>query len=83
MTVLALGLAVGGLLLIRAWVRDGHLPRGRRRALLFAFALLGLVYFPSTIFILSPTGAEGARRSWAFTWIGLSHAGRPGSGMAA
>jgi len=70
-TVLALGLAVGGLLLIRARVRDGSLPRGRRRALLSAFVLLGLVYFPSTLFILSPNGAEGARRSWAFTWIGL------------
>ena len=72
LTVFALGLAVGGLLLIRARVRDGYLPQGRRRALLCAFALLGLVYFPSTIFILSPSGAEGARRSWAFTWIGLS-----------
>jgi hypothetical protein len=71
-TVFALFLAVGGLLLIRAWVRNGRLPRGRRRALLCAFALLGLVYFPSTIFILSSAGAEGARRSWAFTWIGLS-----------
>ena len=65
-------LAVGGLLLIRARIRDGRLPRGRRRALLSAFAFLGLVYFPSTVFILSPSGAEGARRSWAFTWIGLS-----------
>ena len=53
-TVFALGLAVGGLLLIRARIKDGRLPPGRRRALLFAFALLGLVYFPSTIFILSP-----------------------------
>jgi hypothetical protein len=69
--VFALGLGVGGLLLIRARIQGGHLRRGRRRALLFAFALLGLVYFPSTIFILSPSGAEGARRSWAFTWIGL------------
>jgi hypothetical protein len=69
--VFALGLAVGGLLLIRAWIWDGHLPRSRRRASLIAFAFFGLVYFPSTIFILSPNGAEGARRSWAFTWIGL------------
>jgi hypothetical protein len=69
--VLALGVAVGGSLLILARVRDGRLPRGRRRALLFGFALLGLVYFPSTVFILAPSGAEGARRSWAFTWIGL------------
>ncbi len=69
--VFALGLAIGGLLLIRARIRDGSLPRGRRRALLIAFAGLGLVYFPSTVFILAPAGAEGARRSWAFTWIGL------------
>jgi hypothetical protein len=69
--VFALALTVGGLLVVRAWIRERRLPRGRRRALLFAFAVLGLVYFPSTIFILSPAGAEGARRSWAFTWIGL------------
>jgi hypothetical protein len=69
--VFALAVAVGGLFLIRSQIRDGRLPRGRRRALLCAFALLGLVYFPSTIFILAPSGAEGARRSWAFTWIGL------------
>ena len=63
--LLALGLALGGLLSIRARMRDGRLPRGSRRALLVAFALLGLIYFPSTLFILSPSGAEGARRSWA------------------
>lgn len=67
----ALGVTAGGLLLIAARIRDGRLPRGRRRALLVGFAVLGLVYFPSTIFILVPSGAEGARRSWAFTWIGL------------
>jgi hypothetical protein len=70
--VLALCLAVGGLFLLRARIRSGHLPPGRRRAALLAFALLGLAYFPSNVFILSPSGAEGARRSWAFTWIGLS-----------
>jgi hypothetical protein len=70
--VFALALAVGGLLLMRAWMKDGRLPPGRRRATLVAFACFGLVYFPSTIFILSPSGAEGAERSWAFTWIGLS-----------
>jgi hypothetical protein len=69
--VFALALATSGLLLIRAHIRDGRLQRGPRRSLLLAFALLGLAYFPSTIFILSPSGAEGARRSWAFTWIGL------------
>jgi hypothetical protein len=70
--VFALGLAVGGLLLMRARIKDGRLPPGRRRATLAAFACLGLAYFPSIIFILSPSGAEGARRSWAFSWIGLS-----------
>jgi hypothetical protein len=71
-TVLAFGLAVGGLLLIRRMIRNGWLPRGRRRMTVLAFVLLGLIYFPSTVFILSPDGAEGARRSWAFSWIGLS-----------
>ena len=69
--LVALGLALGGLFSIRARIREGRLPRGGRRALIAAFALLGLIYFPSTLFILSPSGAEGARRSWAFTWIGL------------
>jgi hypothetical protein len=71
-TFIALGVAIGGLLLIRARIRDGRLPRGNRRAILFAFVLSGLAYFPSTLFILSVAGSEGARRSWAFTWIGLS-----------
>jgi hypothetical protein len=70
-TVLAFVAAVGGLLLIRAHIKHGRLDAGRRRALLSAFVLLGLAYFPSTVFIFSPTGAQGARRSWAFTWIGL------------
>jgi hypothetical protein len=69
--VFALAATVGGLLFLIARIRDGGLPRGCRRALLLGFALLGLVYFPSTVFILAPSGSEGARRSWAFTWIGL------------
>ena len=71
-TLFALGMAIGGLILIRSWIRSGRLPPGPRRAIVFGFAVFGLLYFPSTIFILSPNGAEGARRSWAFTWIGLS-----------
>ena len=71
-TVFALGFAAVGMLLIRAWSKDGRLPRGGRRAFLFAFSFLGLAYFPSTIFIFTPNGAEGARRSWAFSWIGLA-----------
>jgi hypothetical protein len=71
-TIVALGLAVGGLLMLRRWLRDSRLPAGRRRALLLAYAAIGMMYFPSTIFILSPAGAEGARRSWAISWIGLA-----------
>jgi hypothetical protein len=70
-TVFALLLAISGLLLIRSQIVHGGLPRGSRRGLLAAFAVLGLIYFPSVLFILSPRGAEGARRSWAFSWIGL------------
>jgi hypothetical protein len=71
LTVFALGLAIVGMFLIRARIKDGELRKGRRRALILAFTLLGLLYFPSTIFILSSAGEQGARRSWAFTWIGL------------
>jgi hypothetical protein len=70
--LLALGLGLCGLLLIQHLFKRNRLPQGPRRAAFCAFAMLGLVYFPSTVFILSPSGAEGARRSWAFTWIGLS-----------
>jgi len=72
LTAVAFVMAVGGLLFLRARIKSLRLLKGRRRALLLAFALWGLIYFPSTIFILFPFAAEGARRSWAFTWIGLS-----------
>jgi len=32
----------------------------------------GLLYFPSVPFILVSSGAEGARRTWAFTYLGLA-----------
>ena len=80
-TVFALGLVVGGLLLIWYRIRDGRLPRGRRRAFLLAFSFFGLVYFPSTVFIFSPVGAQGARRSWAFTWIGFSILAGPAAAL--
>ncbi|GAA1893481.1 hypothetical protein [Lapillicoccus jejuensis] len=37
-----------------------------------ALMVFGLVYFPSVAFILAPMGAEGARRSWAFTYAGVA-----------
>ena len=61
---------VGVACLIGGWL----LWRERRRwpADAQALALFGLVYFPSVLFILAPMGAEGARRSWAFTYIGVA-----------
>ncbi len=37
-----------------------------------SLTLLGLCYFPSIPFILASSGAEGARRSWAFSYAGLA-----------
>jgi hypothetical protein len=34
--------------------------------------LFGCAYFLSLPFILAPSGAEGARRSWGFTYVGVS-----------
>lgn len=52
------------------------LPVLRRRifrsSLLLALAVVGFMYFPSVPFILTQAGAEGARRSWAFTYVGLA-----------
>ncbi|MTD15371.1 hypothetical protein GIS00_15645 [Nakamurella sp. YIM 132087] len=56
---------LAGLLLLR---------RQRRRWPTDTLALIafGMVYFPSLPFILAPMGAEGARRSWAFTYAGVA-----------
>jgi hypothetical protein len=70
--VVALLFAAGGLLLRRRWRRSGRLAPGRQQALLLGYATIGLAYFPSTVFIFSQAGAEGARRSWAISWIGLA-----------
>lgn len=37
-----------------------------------ALMTFGLIYFPSVPFVLAPSGAEGARRSWAFTYVGVA-----------
>ena len=78
---LMLVMAVVALFTVRNRIKERLLPNGRRRALLAsgptrsilcALILLGLVYFPSTLLILTSAGAEGARRSWADSWIGLT-----------
>jgi hypothetical protein len=33
---------------------------------------LGVLYFPAALLILTPSGAEGARRSWAFSYLGIA-----------
>lgn len=71
-TLVALAFAAGSLLLLRRWRRSGRLAPGREWALLLGYATVGLAYFPSTVFIFSPAGAEGSRRSWAISWIGLA-----------
>jgi hypothetical protein len=70
--VFAVCFAAGGLLRLRASVKSEQLPRGANRAIIATTTAFALLYFPSTLFILSPEGAEGARRSWAFSWIGLA-----------
>jgi hypothetical protein len=72
LVLLALGVMIGGLLMTRSRIRAGKLPPGHERALWFGLSAWGLLYFPSTVFILSAAGSQGARRSWAFTWIGLA-----------
>ncbi len=49
--------------------RDGD-PVARSMAL--AMLVLGSVYFPAALLILTPSGAEGARRSWAFSYFGIA-----------
>ncbi len=34
--------------------------------------VLGSIYFPAALLILTPSGAEGARRSWAFSYLGIA-----------
>ena len=72
MTLVALVFAAGGLLLLRRWRRSGRLAAGREQALVLGYTMVGLAYFPSTVFIFSQAGAEGSRRSWAVSWIGLA-----------
>ncbi|GIF18097.1 hypothetical protein BJ973_008938 [Actinoplanes tereljensis] len=50
-----------------------HLYRTRNRdPLALAMLVLGVCYFPAVLLILTPSGAEGARRSWAFSYLGIA-----------
>jgi hypothetical protein len=66
---------VGALLAVvaAAWrltARRDHDPVNRSAAL--AMLLLAAGYFPAAALILTPSGAEGARRSWAFSYLGIA-----------
>jgi len=65
--VVALAGATAGLWLLwrRGWW-NRYTVAGR------AIALYGLLYFPSLPLLLTQSGNEGARRSWSFTYVGLS-----------
>jgi hypothetical protein len=60
--IAAAGAAVG------LWLLRRQRPRTSAAYALFLF---GLLYFPSVPFMLTQSGNEGARRSWAFSYIGL------------
>jgi hypothetical protein len=42
------------------------------RSAALAMLVLGSLYFPAALLILTPAGAEGARRSWAFSYLGIA-----------
>jgi hypothetical protein len=52
---------------LRQMLKQRHLDATR-----LALSGLGLLYFVSLPFILTTAGAEGARRSWAFSYLGLA-----------
>jgi hypothetical protein len=54
------------------WWRRRHHAEPVTRAASTAMLLLGAMYFPATLLILTPSGAEGARRSWAFSYLGIA-----------
>lgn len=63
-------------LMILAFFTTLFTTRGFRdwpaRRTLLGLACFGALYFLSIPFILTPMGAEGARRSWGFTYLGLA-----------
>ncbi|GIE93229.1 hypothetical protein [Paractinoplanes rishiriensis] len=55
---------------LRLRLRRDRDPVSRSGAL--AMLVLGACYFPAVVLILTPSGAEGARRSWAFSYLGIA-----------
>ena len=61
------------LVLVALWLwRKTPKTVRRDEPMRLALMVFGLLYFPSLPFILVEFGAEGARRSWGFTYIGVA-----------
>lgn len=52
--------------------------RRERRPMALGLAVVGLLYFGSLPLLLTAEGAQGAHRSWAFTFVGLAVLTAPG-----
>jgi hypothetical protein len=64
----------------RLWRRPAGGPVDRCAAL--SLLALGWLYFTASLLILTPSGAEGARRSWAFSYLGIALVVAPVVGAA-
>jgi hypothetical protein len=64
-------LLMAGVYALAAW-RTRLFCAWRYRRTLVGLVAFGALYFPSLVFILSTDGAEGARRSWDFTYVGVA-----------
>lgn len=63
--VLVIGLGLLGVVLLRRMLR-------RPRSAAWALAALAVLYVVALPFVLTPTGSQGAHRSFAFTYLGVS-----------
>ncbi|MCO8270696.1 hypothetical protein M1L60_08795 [Actinoplanes sp. TRM 88003] len=68
----AQGVAAFGMLAAALWLRRKREGDAVSRNGALAMFVLGSCYFPAALLILTPSGAEGARRSWAFSYLGIA-----------
>ncbi|GAA0454709.1 hypothetical protein Ade02nite_03220 [Paractinoplanes deccanensis] len=68
----AQGLAAIAMVAAALRLRRGHGAEPVARSGALAMLVLGSCYFPAALLILTPSGAEGARRSWAFSYLGIA-----------
>ena len=68
----AQGVAGLGMLAAVLWLRRRREGDAVSRNGALTMFVLGSCYFPAALLILTPSGAEGARRSWAFSYLGIA-----------